>query len=247
MCKRIVAVIMIAAFWGGQLPPIYAQEPAAPVPAHPIQVTAGTVVQLNLVTSIRSLSTKPGDTVRAAVAFPVTVKGRLAIPAGSFVEGQLKQSFDLDKRGKKTPNLQIHFTRLLLANGYSVPLDAINTTASAHNPVSATSPAQSLALFMPAVPAALFGILPAEGQTTMPPNPGMPGPNPAIIIPAIVGGFVALTVGLYAFAHHNRSNYEKNTDIVLYDAGWQFQMSLSQNIVLDADQVAAAASVPAKN
>jgi hypothetical protein len=44
-------------------------------------------------------------------------------------------------------------------------------------------------------------------------------------------------------AHHSANN----TDFVLYDAGWQFQMVLDSPITLDSAQVAAAASTLTTN
>jgi hypothetical protein len=45
------------------------------------------------------------------------------------------------------------------------------------------------------------------------------------------------------WAHHRVNN----TDFLLYDAGWQFQMILDSPVTLDAAQVAAAAATPSPN
>jgi len=55
----------------------------------------------------------------------------------------------------------------------------------------------------------------------------------------VVGGVTValLTLGL-VLGHRNR-----NTDFVLFDAGWQFQMAITTPLGVDAGQVAAAAAV----
>jgi hypothetical protein len=76
-------------------------------------------------------------------------------------------------------------------------------------------------------------------QTQMPTLPRV-GPNPAVVGGAIGGGFAALVIGMLVWAHHRVNN----TDFLLYDAGWQFQMILDSPLTLDAAQVAAAAATP---
>jgi hypothetical protein len=105
--------------------------PPAAVPVAPsgvITVAEGTTVALTLVSSVKSKSTKPGDAVRAVVAFPVTVGTQLAIPPGTYVEGVVNA---VTARAPKThmASVQLHFTKLLFANGYSVALNAVNTDA----------------------------------------------------------------------------------------------------------------------
>jgi hypothetical protein len=48
---------------------------------------------------------------------------------------------------------------------------------------------------------------------------------------------------MLVLAHHSVNN----TDFLLYDAGWQFQMILDSPLTLDAAQVAAAAATPSAN
>ncbi len=69
-----------------------------------------------------------GDTVRAVVAFPVTIGTQLAIPAGTFVDGDVSQVTARPKAGQQ-PSFRVHFTRLVFSNGYSVALNGENTQA----------------------------------------------------------------------------------------------------------------------
>ena len=69
------------------------------------------------------------------------------------------------------------------------------------------------------------------------------GPNPAACDRSRGRRMLALIIGMVVYAHH----HVNNTDFVLYDAGWQFQMVLDSPIALDAAQVAAAAATPSTN
>jgi hypothetical protein len=215
-----------------------AQAPATPLaPSSAILVPQGTSVPLTLVSPIKSKSTKPGDTVRAVVAFPVTVGTQLAIPAGTYVEGMVTA---VTARAPHThlPSVQIHFTRLLFANGYSAQLDGANTDARMTLPITDPRATYELAFAGDGAPFLGEGFG-AAGQT-LPPLP-RPGPNPAVVGGAIAGGFAAILIALLVAARHN----VKNTDFLLFDNGWQFQMVLNSPLTLDAAKVAAVAAMPA--
>jgi type IV secretion system protein VirB10 len=229
------------------------QTPAAPsAAAGTIDVPVGTKVPLNLVNPIMSLSTTPGATVRAVVAFPVTVGNQVAIPAGTFVEGQLisaRAAGTKPKKGTSGPALQIHFTKLVYANGYTVPLDAQKTEARVSDGAASDAEVAS-AGDAPQMPVARSehgpdgGAAFLEGQfgTPFPPQqlptqPSRPGPNPVAITLGAVGGFVLLTLGAVLLARHGA----KPVDETLYDAGWQFSMALTSPLKLDKTQVMDAA------
>ena len=226
-----------------------------------VVVAAGTSIPLTLVSPIHQKSTKPGDTVRATIAFPVTVGSHLAIPAGSYVEGIVNSVTTRDSQ-THMPKVQVHFTRLLFSNGYSVPLDAKSTSA------------ELLPLGLPAdganasLDAALhrWGQLPIAGEDdrsgeetevasldgsavfapagaftvpTQPPPPPSVGPSPGLVIGASIGAVAAFTVlGLVVRSHRNG-----HLDAILFDSGWQFQMELATPLTLDAEQVSAAVAM----
>jgi hypothetical protein len=175
------------------------------------------------------------------VAFPITVGTQVAIPAGTYVEGTVI-ALTAQTRQTHQPEVQIHFTRLVFANGYSVPLDAVNTQASNDVPD----------LFAPAVGHG-FGagsnrtaFLGGEGfasraQTgTQPTTPTLPqvGPSKALVF-GITGAVVAalFTLGLVVKHHAGKADY------VMFDAGWQLQMTISNPLAVDVGQAAAAAGV----
>lgn len=205
-----------------------------------IVVPTGTAIQLTLMSSVKSKSTNAGDTVRAVVAFPVTIGTQLAIPAGTFVDGSVIRVTAHPQSGQK-PSFLVHFTRLVFSNGYSVVLNGENTQALLL-PIQTGAPANEVAELAPLrLPGMQFAM--GEGQEpTLPPLPQV-GPPKGLIIGLSVGGTAALVVLAILGAHHSANN----TDFVLYDAGWQFQMVLDSPITLDPAQVTAAASTLTTN
>jgi hypothetical protein len=86
-----------------------------------IVIPAGTTVSLALTSPILARTAKAGDGVYAQVAFPVAVKNQMAIPPGTYVQGQIDT---LTRPGLFSPHaqFQIHFTKIIFANGYTVEL-----------------------------------------------------------------------------------------------------------------------------
>ncbi len=225
----------------GPIAPGPAGQTAAAPTAQAITVPTGTAVQLTLMSSVKSKSTKPGDTVRAVVAFPVTIGTQQAIPAGTFVEGVVSRVTARPPAGQQ-PSFRIHFTRLVFSNGYSAALNGENTEALVL-PDSDRAPAIEVAELTPIrLPGARFAMGEGQQPPQLPPLPRV-GPNPAVVGGAIGGGFAALVIAMLVMAHH-RGN---STDFVLFDAGWQFQMVLDSPVTLDTAQVAAAAAAPSAN
>jgi hypothetical protein len=223
-----------------QAAPASAGQIAPASSAQAIIVPTGTAVQLTLMSAVKSKSTKAGDTVRAVVAFPVTIGTELAIPAGTFVDGDVLQVTARPKAGQQ-PSFRVHFTRLVFSNGYSVALNGENTQALAL-PAESSAHTDEVAELAPLrLPGSRFAM--GEGQQTQLTTLPRVGPNPAVVGGAIGGGFAALVVLMLVLAHHSVSN----TDFLLYDAGWQFQMILDSPLTLDASQVSAAAATPSVN
>lgn len=252
MFAQSITALMIASLTIAQTPvPAPQMSPSAPqnppaaavqgAPAsHFITVPTGTVVPLTLMSAVKSKSTKLGDTVRAVVAFPVTIGTESAIPAGTFVDGDVSQVTARPSHGQQ-PSFRVHFTRLVFSNGYSVTLNGENTQALVLPADGGTATIEVAELAPVRLPGARFAMGGAQ-QSQFPTVP-RPGPNPAVVGGAIGGGFIALVVGVLVWAHHSQNN----TDFVLYDAGWQFQIVLDSPLTLDAAQVAAAAAAPSAN
>jgi len=246
MFVQSITAFMIASLLTAQNPvqnppaaPPVQQNPAPPA-APTITLPAGTAVPLTLMNPVKSKSTKPGDQVRALVAFPVTVGSRLAIPAGTFVEGTITQ-VSAKPLKNQAPALRVHFTRLLFANGYSVALNGENTQSFLLPGDDRASTMEVAELTPMPFPGARFA-MGAGDQPTLPPLPQV-GPPMGVVIGATTGAFAAITIGMLVWMHHRANNY----DFVVFDVGWQFQMVLDSPVVLDASQVAAAAAAPSAN
>jgi hypothetical protein len=153
--RRIVAAILLTA-WAGMAQEVAAQapQPDAVVPPQDastnqkstITVPAGTKVALALTNPIWAKTAKVGDSVHAATAFPVAVGNNMAIPPGTYVEGRIDA---LKRPSWLSPHaeFQMHFTKLVFANGYTVELpDVIEKVGTA----SSQGPANKATAFQPA-------------------------------------------------------------------------------------------------
>jgi hypothetical protein len=245
MAFRFAAPFLIASLCGAQTPATIQPAASQSAPSGSITVPPGTSIALTLVSSIKSKSTKPGDAVRAVVAFPVTVGTQIAIPAGTYVQGVVNE---VNPRPPQHvgPSVKLHFTQLLYANGYAAPLDAMNTEAMAILPDAAPRAIAELADARDGAPS--LGVDSAEGfegegQTAPPPLPPLPsaGPSPGVVVGASIGGTVGVLALVLALNHHRIAN----TDYLLFDNGWQFEIALSTPLTVDAAKVAAAAAMPA--
>jgi hypothetical protein len=99
-----------------------------------IVIPAATTVSLALTEPILARSAKAGDSVYAESAFPVTVNNQMAIPPGTYVQGQI-DSLTLPRWLSPHAEFHIHFTKIIFANGYTVELGA-RRNASAGEPVA---------------------------------------------------------------------------------------------------------------
>ena len=245
MRSSVIATLLIVCIVFSQLPG-FAQT-AQPAP---VTVPAGTVVPLTLVSQIKNKSSKPGDSIRAVVAFPVTVGTQIAMPAGTYVEGTLLAPAPKVKH-QPDPGVRIHFTRLVFANGYSAPLDA-NQTAALTLPPSALSPQRGVvALFanfgsfdpltilrsirfsMPTVAGSWRSWLMAPQATPPATLPPLPHNGPSA---GVIAGIAIATVAplILVLLFHHRGG---NSDFIVHDAGWQFQMKLDAPLTLNTAQI----------
>lgn len=127
------------------LPDAQDQIPAkAPAANSEIVVPGGTTVSLVLTNPVRANSAGVGSSIYAETAFPVAVNNRIAIPPGTYVQGQV----DAETRpGVFSPHaqLQMHFTRLIFTTGYTVEFPntrSLNAGVPASSPSGAAPGAQ---------------------------------------------------------------------------------------------------------
>jgi hypothetical protein len=101
-----------------------ATSPAsAPAKAATVEVPSGTHIPLVLHNAISTRSARPGDPVYFETLFPVMVDGRVVIPAGSYVSGEVSDSKRAG-RVKGRAELGIKLTTMILPNSYMVNLNA---------------------------------------------------------------------------------------------------------------------------
>src|SRR3984885_4953727 len=108
--------------------PTNATAPAA-IPANAkIEVPGGTHIPLVLHNAISTRSARPGDPVYFETLFPIMIDGRVAIPAGSYVSGEVTETKRAG-RVKGRAELMIKLNTLILTNGYMVNLNAVPRSA----------------------------------------------------------------------------------------------------------------------
>jgi type IV secretion system protein VirB10 len=109
--------------------PATAPSPAvAPKAVAKIQVPSGTHIPLVLHNSISTRSARPGDPVYFETLFPIMIDGKVVIPAGSYVSGEITES-KRPGRVKGRGELMIKLTTLILPNAYMVNLNAVPSNA----------------------------------------------------------------------------------------------------------------------
>ena len=102
--------------------------PSTPKPGSTVEVPIGTSLPLVLHNGISTHSAKVGDPVYFETLFPIMIDGRVAIPAGSYVSGEVTES-KRPGRVKGRGELMIKLNTLILTNGYMVSLNAVPRSA----------------------------------------------------------------------------------------------------------------------
>jgi len=110
-------------------PPAPAATAQAPAKVAQIEVPTGTHIPLVLHNGISTRSARPGDPVYFETLFPVMVEGKVVIPAGSYVSGEITES-KRPGRVKGRGELMVRLTTMILPNAYIVNLNATPSNAS---------------------------------------------------------------------------------------------------------------------
>jgi hypothetical protein len=84
-----------------------------------LTIPSGTKVILAMTSPVWAKSAHLGDTVYAVTAFPVAINNTIAIPPGTYVEGEI-DSLTRPTRKTNRAEFAMHFTKLVFANGYTV-------------------------------------------------------------------------------------------------------------------------------
>jgi hypothetical protein len=146
--RRIVAAILLFS-WMGLTQFAAANTPQASNPNAPadtnqsttITLPTGTKVALALTSPLWAKSVKVGDNVYLMTSFPVAVGNDMAIPPGTYVEGKI-DALTKPRFLSNHAQFQMHFTKLVFVNGYTVPLpDVLESAANAGSLAAASVPA----------------------------------------------------------------------------------------------------------
>jgi hypothetical protein len=241
---RAIAVLLTATLGAGMVIPAAAQTsqdqphltprtgvvptpPAAPPPVQSIKLASGTKIPLTLKQGITTKSARPGDPVYAQTAFPITADNQIAIPAGTYVQGEVRQVVR-PGRVKGRAELQMSFTSMIFPNGYTVMLPGAvqNTPGSTTNSMKGkegtiqgdSSKGKDVGAVVAAtIPGAAIGALAAGGK--------------GAAIGAASGGVIGLATVLLT----------RGPEVTL-GTGDSVEMVLESNIELDPSQVHRAAT-----
>ena len=100
--------------------PLVAAEEAGEAPGEApesnVTIPQGTRVPLMLLNSISTKHASPGDLVYLESVYPVVVDGRIVIPPGTYVSGQVT-SVDRPGRIKGRGEIYLRFEQMILPNG----------------------------------------------------------------------------------------------------------------------------------
>jgi hypothetical protein len=118
--RLVVTLVLLSAMtWvveAGQAP----QAVAPGIDRH-VTVPGGTKIPVALKQAISTKSAREGDVVYAETTFPFVEYGRVLIPAGTYLQGQIVHT-QRPGRLQGRAEVLIHFTSLVYPNGYTVPL-----------------------------------------------------------------------------------------------------------------------------
>ena len=103
-----------------------------------IVVSVGTRIPLSLLTEVHTKLARRGDLVHLETRYPVIVGTEIAIPAATYVEGVIDK-VNKENSASPTGGLQVHFTRLIFANGYEVRLNGATLQAILRVPATSTA------------------------------------------------------------------------------------------------------------
>src|ERR1017187_7082853 len=119
-----------AASQAGAQPAVTSVPAASPAPSRSsqIEVPSGTHIPLVLHNAISTRSARAGDPVYFETLFPIMIDGHVAIPAGSYISGEVTES-KRPGRVKGRGELMIKLTTMILPNSYTVNLNATPSNA----------------------------------------------------------------------------------------------------------------------
>ena len=106
-------------------PPAMAEAKKPTPPPAPVMKTlpAGTGLNIELVSSASSKTSKIGDPIRARITQPIEVDGMMVVPAGATIAGTVTEAHPLSKIGGQAV-LGLKFDTLEISEGHTYPIVA---------------------------------------------------------------------------------------------------------------------------
>jgi hypothetical protein len=89
-------------------------------------VPAGTRMPLVLHNAVTTRNARPGDPVFLETLFPIAINGRILIPAGTYVQGEIQETKRPGKV-KGVGEIRMRLNSMILPNGYTVDFNAVPT------------------------------------------------------------------------------------------------------------------------
>jgi hypothetical protein len=106
----------------------HSPDPSPKAPAETLVVPAGTRLPLVLHNAVTTRNARPGDPVFLETLFPVSIKGRILIPAGTYVQGEIQEA-KRPAKVKGVGEIRMRLNSMILPNGYTVDFNAVPTNA----------------------------------------------------------------------------------------------------------------------
>jgi type IV secretion system protein VirB10 len=119
---------LVAAALPAQQTPAESSAGTAQNESNTIVVPAGTKIPLVLHNAVSTRNAHPGDPVYLETTFPIVQDGKILVPAGSYVQGEITET-QRPGRVKGTGEMRIRLTTMILPNGYTVRFDAVPSNA----------------------------------------------------------------------------------------------------------------------
>jgi type IV secretion system protein VirB10 len=102
--------------------------PSLKAPSETLVVPVGTRLPLVLHNAVTTRNAHAGDPVFLETLFPVSIKGRIVIPAGTYVQGEIQEAKRPGKV-KGVGEIRMRLNSMILPNGYTVDFNAVPTNA----------------------------------------------------------------------------------------------------------------------
>src|SRR5216684_2087318 len=103
-------------------------DPSQKASAETLVVPTGTRLPLVLHNAVTTRNARPGDPVYLETLFPIAIKGRILIPAGTYVQGEIQETKRPGKV-KGVGEIRMRLNSMILPNGYTVDFNAVPTNA----------------------------------------------------------------------------------------------------------------------